>query len=72
MKVHGSFMAVLCYLVTVLLLYLTGDIFNISILQLAKEPLIQNGVVERILHSLLPFLLAIPVYFIVYYKTKEK
>ncbi|WP_416827062.1 hypothetical protein [Ectobacillus polymachus] len=72
MKVHGSFVAVLCYLVTVLLLYLTGDVFNISILQLAKESINPNGIIDRILHSLFPFLLAIPVYFIVYYKTKQR
>ncbi|MFX3625606.1 MAG: hypothetical protein ACE3JP_16610 [Ectobacillus sp.] len=69
MKLHGSSIAVLCYFVTVLLLYLIGDVFNIPWLQFSKESYVQNGSLERQAHSFIPFFLAIPVYIIVYFKT---
>lgn len=71
MRIHGSFMAVLSYLVTVLLLYLMGDVFNISMLQFAKEAQLQKGIFEQVSQSLFPFLLAFPVYLIVRYKTRQ-
>lgn len=66
LKLHGSFMAVLCYVVTVLLLYLIGDVFNIAWLQFAK-----GAHTETPLHSLLPLIFAIPVYIIVDLKTRR-
>lgn len=66
LKLHGSFMAVLCYVVTVLLLYLIGDVFTIPWLQLAK-----GAHTETSLHSLLPLAFAIPVYIIVRLKTRR-
>lgn len=66
LKLHGSFIAVLCYVVTVLLLYLIGDVFNIPWLQFAK-----GTHTETSLHSLLPLAFAIPVYIIVRFKTRN-
>ncbi|MDG4655723.1 hypothetical protein P6P90_00090 [Ectobacillus antri] len=71
MKIHGSFMAVLSYLVTVLLFFLFGDAFNITVLQFAKEFNPQKGWLEYISQSSFPFLLALPVYILVRHKTKQ-
>ncbi|CAM3915904.1 hypothetical protein ACT1UG_04200 [Bacillus paramycoides] len=71
MNSYGSFIALLSYIVTVLLLYFIGDAANISVLQFPKEEAFQ---LEEGLHtsrSIIPLLLALPVYIIVLYKSKK-
>ncbi|MDM5189752.1 hypothetical protein QUF99_21270 [Bacillus sp. DX4.1] len=71
MNSYGSFIAILCYAVTVLLLYFVGDATNISLLQFPKDKALQ---LEEGLHTsrfIVPLLLALPVYAIVLYKSKK-
>ncbi|KFN04635.1 hypothetical protein D0U04_01275 [Bacillus clarus] len=71
MNAYGSFIAFLSYTVTVLLLYFIGDATNIPLLQFPKEESFQ---LEEGLHtsrSIVPLLLALPVYVIVLYKSKK-
>ncbi|MGU3439983.1 hypothetical protein ACLBXI_07795 [Bacillus cereus] len=69
MSSYGSFIALLCYIVTVLLLYFIGDAANISILQFPKEEAFQLESEKHTARSIL--LLALPVYIIVLYKSKK-
>ncbi len=71
MRFNQSFMALLCYAVTALLLFLIGDVFEISWLQLRKETYFRDEALKESSSSMIPFLLALPVYFLVSYKTKK-
>ncbi|MBO9129857.1 hypothetical protein J7Q84_09145 [Bacillus sp. 165] len=64
-------MALLCYLVTALLLFLIGDVFDIDWLQLHKETYFRDGSLKEISASVIPCILALPVYFLVSYKMKK-
>ncbi|ABS22978.1 hypothetical protein ACRS6Y_05725 [Bacillus cytotoxicus] len=67
----GSFIAFLSYAVTVLLLYFIGDATNIAILQFSKEKAFQLEEGVHTSRSIVPLLLALPVYVIVLYKSKK-
>ncbi|PGL87507.1 hypothetical protein CN931_03570 [Bacillus sp. AFS054943] len=71
MSSYGSFIALLSYIVTVLLLYFIGDAANISVLQLPKEQAFQFEAEKHTVRSIAPLLLALPVYIIVLYKSKK-
>ncbi|MCP1124963.1 MULTISPECIES: hypothetical protein [Bacillus] len=71
MNLSGSFIAILCYLVTVLLLYFVGDMTNIAMLQFSKETALQSEIGQHAGRSVAPLLLALPVYIIVLYKSKK-
>lgn len=71
MSSYGSFIALLCYIVTVLLLYFIGDAANISVLQFPKEEAFQLESEKHTARSIVPLLLALPVYIIVLYKAKS-
>ncbi|ENQ3104471.1 hypothetical protein SAMN04488168_10198 [Bacillus sp. 491mf] len=71
MNLYGSFIAILCYIVTVLLLYFVGDMTNIAMLQFSKETTLQSEVSQYTSRSFAPLLLALPVYIIVLYKSKK-
>ncbi|MDC2867357.1 hypothetical protein [Bacillus sp. BP-3] len=71
MNLYGSFIAILCYIVTVLLLYFVGDMTNIAMLQFSKETTLQSEISQHTSRSFVPLLLALPVYIIVLYKSKK-
>ncbi|ENQ3078812.1 hypothetical protein [Bacillus multifaciens] len=71
MNLYGSFIAILCYMVTVLLLYFVGDMTNIAMLQFSKETTLQSEISQYASRSFAPLLLALPVYIIVLYKSKK-
>lgn len=71
MSSYGSLIALLCYIVTVLLLYFIGDAANISILQFPKEEAFQLESEKHTARSIVPLLLALPVYIVVLYKSKK-
>ncbi|MEH6888184.1 hypothetical protein V7024_00175 [Bacillus sp. JJ864] len=71
MNLYGSFIAILCYIVTVLLLYFVGDMTNIAMLQFSKETTLQSEINQYASRSFVPLLLALPVYIIVLYKSKK-
>ncbi|MGG2014244.1 hypothetical protein [Bacillus sp. S10(2024)] len=71
MNLYGSFIAILCYIVTVLLLYFVGDMTNIAMLQFSKETTLQSEISQYTSRSFVPLLLALPVYIIVLYKSKK-
>ncbi|PEY41519.1 hypothetical protein CN354_06850 [Bacillus cereus] len=71
MNSYGSFIAFLSYTVTVLLLYFIGDATNITMLQFPKEKALQLEEGLPISQSIVPLLLALPVYAIVLYKSKK-
>ncbi|MED0988661.1 hypothetical protein [Bacillus nitratireducens] len=71
MSSYGSFIALLSYIVTVLLLYFIGDAANISVLQFPKEEVFQLEAEKHTTRSIAPLLLALPVYIIVLYKSKK-
>ncbi|MCM3735977.1 hypothetical protein M3215_09110 [Bacillus cytotoxicus] len=71
MNLYGSFIAILCYIVTVLLLYFVGDMTNIAMLQFSKETTLQSEMSQYTPRSFAPLLFALPVYIIVLYKSKK-
>ncbi|CAM4038152.1 hypothetical protein [Bacillus manliponensis] len=71
MNFHGSLSAILCYAVTVMLLYFIGDATNISMLQFSKEAAFDSEDNVYTSRSIAPLLLALPVYAIVLYKSKK-
>ncbi|WP_242219169.1 hypothetical protein [Bacillus cereus group sp. BfR-BA-01380] len=71
MNLYGSFIAILCYIVTVLLLYFVGDMTNIAMLQFSKETTLQSEISQYTSRSFAPLLLALPVYIIVLYKSRK-
>ncbi|AZJ22143.1 hypothetical protein CN575_08800 [Bacillus wiedmannii] len=71
MSSYGSFIALLSYIVTVLLLYFIGDATNISVLQFPKEEAFKLDAEKHTARSIAPLLLALPVYIIVLYKSKK-